>query len=207
MWPGLLLGAFVVAGTTLPPPFVGALATYFVLTLAYSLGLKQRAIVDVLTLAGLYTLRIIAGATAISVSLSFWLLSFSMFIFLSLAFIKRFSELKTARLGNGDGKIHGREYAYEDLGVVSSLGTAAGYLAVLVLALYIQDSHTASLYRTPQVIWLACPVLLFWISRAWIIAHRGQMHDDPIVFALKDKVSWLVGICFIAIFGLARFVA
>jgi hypothetical protein len=87
------------------------------------------------------------------------------------------------------------------------MGTGAGYLAVLVLALYIQDSHTAELYPTPKFIWLACPLLLFWISRAWLIAHRGQMHDDPIVFALKDRVSWLVAGCFIAVFGLARLVA
>ncbi len=207
MWPVLLLVAFILAGLTLPLAFEGVLATYFVLTLAYSIRLKQSAIVDVLTLAGLYTLRIIAGAAAIGVPLSFWLLTFSMFIFLSLAFIKRFSELKRARASGSKEMVRGRGYAHEDLEIVSSLGTGSGYLSVLVLALYIQDSHSASLYQTPQLIWLACPLLLFWISRAWIIAHRGQMHDDPIVFALKDKVSWLMGFCFIIIFGLARFVA
>lgn len=206
-WPLLTITAFAIASITLPPIFAGVLGTYFVLTLAYSLRLKQSAVIDVLTLAGLYTLRIIAGAAAIGVPLSFWLLTFSMFIFLSLAFIKRFSELKTARDNGSQERIRGRGYIHEDLEVVSSMGTSAGYLAVLVLALYIQDSHTAELYATPKFIWLACPLLLFWISRAWLIAHRGQMHDDPIVFALKDRVSWLVAACFFAAFGLARLVA
>ena len=206
-WPLLTMTAFAIAGIFLPPLFSGVLGAYFVLTLAYSLRLKQSAVIDVLTLASLYTLRIIAGAAAIGVPLSFWLLTFSMFIFLSLAFIKRFSELKTARDNGNQERIRGRGYIHEDLEVVSSMGTAAGYLAVLVLALYIQDSHTAELYPTPKFIWLACPLLLFWISRAWLIAHRGQMHDDPIVFALKDHVSWLVAGCFVAVFGLARLVA
>lgn len=206
-WPLLTITAFAIASITLPPIFAGVLGTYFVLTLAYSLRLKQSAVIDVLTLAGLYTLRIIAGAAAIGVPLSFWLLTFSMFIFLSLALIKRFSELKTARDNGSQERIRGRGYIHEDLEVVSSMGTSAGYLAVLVLALYIQDSHTAELYATPKFIWLACPLLLFWISRAWLIAHRGQMHDDPIVFALKDRVSWLVAACFFAAFGLARLVA
>lgn len=206
-WPMLAITAFTIASITLPPIFAGVLGTYFVLTLAYSLRLKQSAVIDVLTLAALYTLRIVAGATAISVPLSFWLLTFSMFVFLSLAFIKRFSELKTARDNGNQERIRGRGYTHEDLEVVSSMGTSAGYLAVLVLALYIQDSHTAELYPTPKFIWLACPLLLFWISRAWLIAHRGQMHDDPIVFALKDRMSWVVAGCFIAVFGLARLIA
>ena len=206
-WPLLAIVAFAIAGVFLPPLFSGVLGTYFLLTLAYSFRLKQSAVIDVLTLAGLYTLRIIAGAAAIGVPLSFWLLTFSMFIFLSLALIKRFSEIKVARDNGKEGQIRGRGYMQEDLEVVSSMGSAAGYLAVLVLALYIQDTHTAQLYATPKFIWLACPLLLFWISRAWLIAHRGQMHDDPIVFALKDRVSLVVAGCFIAVFGLARFVA
>lgn len=206
-WPGFLVVAFALASFLLPLSFVAALSIYFVSTLAYSFNLKKRAMIDVLTLAGLYTLRIIAGAAAVSVPLSFWLLTFSMFIFLSLAFIKRFSELKIARDKGREGNLRGRGYAHDDLEVVSSMGTSSGYLAVLVLALYIQDSHTATLYRTPQFIWLACPLLLYWISRAWLIAHRGQMHDDPIVFALKDAKSWVVAICFVFVFGLARLVS
>jgi 4-hydroxybenzoate polyprenyltransferase len=203
-WPVLLIFAFGLATLMLPVNFVWVLGAYFVLTLAYSLRLKQSAMLDVLTLAGLYTIRIIAGAAAISVPLSFWLLSFSVFIFLSLAFIKRFSELRTARKSGHEGNIRGRGYVHQDLELVSSMGSSAGYLSVLVLALYIQDTHTANLYSAPQVIWLACPILLYWISRAWLITHRGQMHDDPIVFAIKDRVSWVVGACFLCVFALAK---
>ena len=208
-WPVLLLLAFALAGLTcgLPGRFTASLGGYFVLTVAYSLRLKQIPIVDVLTLAMLYTMRIIAGAAAIAVPLSFWLLSFSMFVFLSLAFIKRYSELRAARDAGQVGILRGRGYDPQDLELVSSLGGSAGYTAVLVLALYIQDSHTASLYATPTIIWLACPLLLFWISRAWLIAHRGNMHDDPIVFALKDRLSWVIVALFIAVFVLAKAVS
>jgi len=204
LWPALLVAAFAVAVLTLPTKFVGVLSAYFVLTFAYSLRLKRVPIIDVLTLASLYTIRIIAGAAAIGVPLSFWLLSFSMFFFLSLAFVKRFSELYDMRASGKSGRIRGRGYVKEDLEVVSAQGTASGYISVLVLALYIQDSHTAELYSRPQLIWLACPILLYWISRAWLIAHRGDMHDDPVVFALRDRISWAIGAGVIGVFALAR---
>jgi 4-hydroxybenzoate polyprenyltransferase/phosphoserine phosphatase len=206
-WPLLAATAFILAGMGLPWQFTVSLATYFAVTLAYSLRLKQEPMVDVLTLAALYTLRIIAGAAAIAVPLSFWLLSFSVFVFLSLAFMKRFSELRAARAAGWSTALRGRGYQPEDLELVSSLGGTAGYIAVLVLALYIQDSHTASLYATPAFMWLACPLLLFWISRAWLLAHRGRMHDDPIVFALKDRVSWAVAALFALVFALAKVVS
>jgi 4-hydroxybenzoate polyprenyltransferase len=203
-WPALLLVAVVFSALLMPVLFSVSLGVYFVLTVAYSLQLKQLAVVDVLTLAALYTLRIIAGAAAINVAVSFWLLLFSMFIFLSLALIKRYSELKVARDAGKTGALRGRGYEPDDLELVSSLGGSAGFIAVLVLALYIQDGQAAHLYATPQVIWLACPVMLFWISRAWLIAHRGRMHDDPIVFALNDKVSWGVGAFMLGVLALAR---
>ena len=202
-WPSLLLVAFAIAYAFLPIKFVEVLAAYFAVTLTYSFRLKQVPVLDVLTLAVLYTMRIIAGAAAVSVPLSFWLLTFSMFVFLSLAFIKRFSELKAARSKGAGGQIRGRGYSPDDLEMISSLGGSAGYLAVLVLALYIQDANTAHLYQMPKLIWLACPILLFWISRVWLIAHRGQMHDDPIIFAIKDRVSLATGALFVAIFALA----
>lgn len=205
-WPLFLALALTLAGLGLPWKFTASLVAYFVLTIAYSLRLKQVPVLDVLALAGLYTLRIIAGAAAIGVPLSFWLLSFSMFLFLSLAFIKRYSELCLARKASPSDPLRGRGYNPQDLELVSSLGGSAGYTAVLVLALYIQDSHTASLYATPTFIWLACPLLLFWISRAWLIAHRGHMHDDPIVFALKDHVSWTIAALFATVFVLAKVV-
>ena len=203
-WPALLLVAVVLSVWLMPVLFSVSLGVYFVLTVAYSLQLKQLAVVDVLTLAALYSLRIIAGAAAIGVAVSFWLLLFSMFIFLSLALIKRYSELKVARDAGKTGALRGRGYEPDDLELVSSLGGSSGFIAVLVLALYIQDGQAAHLYATPQVIWLACPVMLFWISRAWLIAHRGRMHDDPIVFALKDKVSWGVGVFMASVLALAR---
>ncbi len=203
-WPVLLALAVVLSVCVMPVLFTVSLGVYFVLTVGYSLRLKQLAVVDVLTLAALYTLRIIAGATAIDVPVSFWLLLFSMFIFLSLALIKRYSELKVARDAGKSGALRGRGYQPEDLELVSSLGGSAGFIAVLVLALYIQDGQAAHLYAKPQLIWLACPVMLFWISRAWLIAHRGRMHDDPIVFALKDNVSWGVGAFMVSVLVLAR---
>lgn len=204
LWPLFLLISFGLAWLLLDPAFMLVLAIYFVVTLAYSLQLKKIVIIDTLTLAILYTLRIVAGAASIAVPLSFWILTFSMFIFLSLAFIKRFSELKSARQLNQDQPLPGRGYQQQDLELVSTMGIGSGYIAVLVLAFYIQDRHTSELYSTPQFIWLACPVLLFWISRAWLITHRGQMHDDPIIFAIKDCMSWIVGFAFLGVFALAK---
>ncbi|SAK74581.1 Decaprenyl-phosphate phosphoribosyltransferase [Caballeronia pedi] len=189
--PVLLAAAFGIALAFLPWRFNAVLLGYYALTLAYSLVLKRRVMVDVVTLAALYTTRIIAGAAAISVRPTFWLLAFSMFFFLSLALVKRYTELH-ATLSAGREKTRGRGYLASDLSVVSSLGTSSGYISVLVLALYIQDQHTAALYRHPQYIWIACPVMLYWISRTWVIAHRGKMNDDPIVFAARDRMSLLV---------------
>ena len=187
----LVLGASLAA--FLPAFFALAFAGYYVLTLAYSLSLKGRVIVDALVLAGLYTMRIIAGAAAIRVVPSFWLLLFSVFLFLSLAFVKRFAELDALRRQQRLRAV-GRGYHVEDLPVLQSLGTAAGYLSVLVLALYINSPAIESLYRRPRVIWLLCVLMLYWISRVWMKAQRGTMHDDPVVFALKDRMSLTVGV-------------
>ena len=200
LWPILLILSFILAVLFLPNAFACVLAIYFLITVAYSFALKRYVILDVLVLAGLYTIRILAGAVAVSVPVSFWLLTFSMFLFLSLAFVKRFSELKTVQAQGFVGKLAGRGYAADDLEVVSTMGVAAGYLSILVLAFYIQDSYTAVLYRTPQIIWLACPLLLYWVSRIWVITHRGNMTDDPIIFAFKDRTSWIIAACFILIF-------
>jgi 4-hydroxybenzoate polyprenyltransferase len=203
-WP-LLLGLAFGLSTLLPPMFIVALLSYFLLTLAYSFVLKEMAIWDVLTLAILYTMRIVAGSAAVGVPLSFWLLLFSMFFFTSLALIKRFSELFNARQRGQTEALRGRGYQPDDLELVSSLGASAGLISILVLGLYIQDSHTAVLYAAPEMLWLACPALLAWLMRAWLIAHRGAMHDDPIVFALKDRTSWLILIFIATAFALGRF--
>lgn len=202
-FPLLLVSAFVGAIAFLPPLFAESLAVYYLLTLIYSLSLKRLMVVDVIALAMLYTMRIIAGIFAFDVSMTFWLLTFSMFIFLSLALVKRYAELREARHKGKTEKTKGRGYYPDDLEMISSLGASSGYLAVMVLALYIQDPNTIALYQHPQIIWLACPLLLFWISRTWLLTHRGQMHDDPIVFAIKDRTSLLVGGLFGLIFWLA----
>ena len=203
LWPLLLLLSAALSWQLLPNLFTFSLLIYLTITICYSFFLKQNAVVDVMLLAMLYTIRIIGGAFAISVPISFWLITFSLFIFVSLAFIKRFSELKAARTYGGIS-LRGRGYSLDDLEVISSMGVSSGYLAVLVLALYIQDTHTAALYSSPEVIWAACPLMLFWISRMWLITHRGQMHIDPIVFAIRDRVSAITAILFVVIFITAK---
>ncbi len=184
---GLLLGLVVGAA------FTAWLVVYFSLTCAYSLWLKRRTLIDCLALAALYTLRIIAGAAAVAITLSFWILAFSVFIFLSLAFVKRYAELRVqAGVGNSDA--HGRGYAVTDAPLVQTLGVTAGYVAVLVLALYLDGETVATLYAKPQLIWFAVPSMLFWVSWVWMKAHRGEMDDDPVLFAIKDKASLAVAV-------------
>ncbi|AWH23400.1 UbiA family prenyltransferase [Stenotrophomonas sp. ZAC14D2_NAIMI4_6] len=175
--------------------FALVLVCYYVMTLSYSLKLKRIVMIDVVLLAALYTVRIIGGAVAIGSELSFWLLAFSMFVFLSLAMLKRYTELASA-LANGKEMAIGRGYSVADLPLVQSLGAAAGYIGVLVFALYINSPESLELYRNPKLLWLLCPILLYWISRMWIVSHRGDMHDDPIVFAAMDRGSQVViGLC------------
>ncbi|MBD3222686.1 UbiA family prenyltransferase [bacterium] len=193
---GLLLApVFLLAGmgmaTLVSPAFLGVVLLYFVATLAYSLVLKRQPVVDVLTLAGLYTLRAIAGGAAIGITLSAWLLAFSMFLFLCLALVKRHTELKS-RQDAGKGDPRGRGYRLADIPVLESLAAAAGYAAVVVLALYVNSDAVVELYARPWGLWLACVLLLYWVSRVLLITHRGEMNDDPVVFALKDRTSVLV---------------
>lgn len=201
--PLLLLVAFGCALWLLPWPFTAALGLYYGMTLAYSIWLKRFMVVDVITLAGLYTMRIIAGALALNLLPTFWLLAFSMFIFLSLALVKRYAELHAARRKGRTDKTRGRGYYPDDLDMIASLGAASGYLSVMVLALYIQDATTAVMYRYPQLIWLACPLLLFWVSRIWMLAQRGVMHEDPIIFAAKDRISLVSAGLILSVFWLA----
>ena len=201
--PLLLLASFGGAALLLPWQFCGVLAAYYSLTLAYSLYLKRQMTVDVIVLAMLYTARIIAGVAAFSLPLTFWILAFSMFIFLSLALVKRYAELREARSREQMDKTRGRGYYPGDLDMIASLGASSGYLAVMVLALYIHDNSTAALYGLPHVIWLACPLLLFWITRVWMLTHRGQMNDDPVVFAIRDRMSQVIGALFLLVFWIA----
>lgn len=202
-FPLLLCTAFAGAALFLPWQFSAVLLAYYALTLAYSLDLKRRMSIDVIALAALYTLRIIAGAAAFQLQLTFWMLAFSMFMFLSLALVKRYAELRDARVKGKKEKTRGRGYYPDDLEMISSLGASSGYLAVMVLALYIHDQATIDLYSSPQIIWLACPLLLFWITRVWMLTHRGLIHEDPVVFAIRDRVSLMVGALFCVVFWAA----
>jgi len=198
----VLLSASLAIALTGRPAFLLWLGVYFALTLAYSFGLKSRVIVDCLALGALYTLRIIAGCAAVGLAMSFWLLAFSLFLFLSLAFVKRFSELSlVAKLGRSDAR--GRGYLVSDLPLVQAMGVTAGFSAVLVLALYINGDTASHTYARPESLWLTIPILLYWISRMWMQAQRGNMHDDPVVFALRDSYSLACA----GLFGLALWVA
>jgi 4-hydroxybenzoate polyprenyltransferase len=186
----LFCGAFLLA-LSVGWRFASVLAAYYVLTLAYSMRLKREAFLDVMTLASLYTLRIIAGSAATNIQLSFWLLAFSVFMFLSLGFVKRYTELDDARQA-GKTTAAGRGYFAADLPLIMTLGVAAGYCTVVVMALYINSADSQLLYRHNKPLWLICPLLLYWISRIWLMTTRGRMHDDPVLFALQDRASLAV---------------
>ncbi|PTL81863.1 UbiA family prenyltransferase [Vitiosangium sp. GDMCC 1.1324] len=189
----VLLGSGVAVALLLPRACLALLATYYVITVAYSFHLKQVVMLDVLLLAGLYTVRIFGGSLAVGVPTSSWLLTFSMFLFLSLALVKRLSEVRRLRLANEAGA-PGRGYVAGDYEQLAMLGVSSGYLSVLVLALYITSKEVTVLYLHPERLWLLCPVMMYWVGRVWLLAHRGQVNEDPVIFALKDKVSYAVGL-------------
>jgi 4-hydroxybenzoate polyprenyltransferase len=179
--------------------FAGVLAAYVVLMIAYSLRLKHVVLLDAVLLAAGYSARVAAGAVAVSILPSTWLIAFCLFLFYSLALIKRYAELTHNRDRQGPSA-HARGYEAVDLPVVATFGIASGYLAVLVLALYLTSGRTPSaLYSQPMFIGLTAVLLLYWISYLWLVANRGQMPEDPVLFALRDSRSWvlvvLMGIC------------
>jgi 4-hydroxybenzoate polyprenyltransferase/phosphoserine phosphatase len=187
-----LMAAALGVGMMLTSRFATVLVCYVILTLAYSLVLKRKLLIDVIVLGGLYTIRVLGGVAASGEQQSQWLLMFSLFLFLSLATVKRCSEL-VARRDAGKPAPPGRGYAIGDLAVLFPLAAAAGYAAVLIVTLYLSSPEVALLYAHPFRMWLICPLLLYWISRVLVLASRGEMHDDPVIFALTDRVSWLTG--------------
>ena len=201
MAPALAIFGCVLAGL-LSGTSLAFLVLYFVLTLAYSLGLKKVVLLDVVVLAGLYTLRIMAGGIAIGIWPSVWLVAFSIFIFISLAFVKRYAELVLMRGVDGD-HAKARSYELNDAELLASKGTAAGYAAVVVLALYIASGAVKVLYSRHQVMWCLCPLLLYWIGYVWLIAHRGRMDTDPLVFAVHDRTSRILILLMLAAFLLS----
>ena len=186
----VLVIAFSIAAY-LNPKFLVVQIIYAIISASYSFKLKQVVLLDVSLLAVLYTLRIIAGTFAVSVDLSYWLIVFSIFIFTSLAMVKRVSELYNLKL-QGKEEVGGRGYTIYDHEIMSAMGSASGFVSVLVLALYIHDPLTAERYSHPQWLWMIVPSILYWIGRVWILAHRGQMNEDPVVFAVHDKVSYFI---------------
>ncbi|MFC0166530.1 UbiA family prenyltransferase [Pseudoduganella danionis] len=182
--------------------FFGVIVVYFLLTLAYSLYLKRLLMVDIVMLAILYTLRILGGAASTGIELSFWLLTFSFFLFLSLALLKRHSELQNLR-GRGQERSHGRGYAIGDSMPIGMMGMNSAFLSVLIFALYFNSANVIRLYQRPAFLFAVLPLLIFWLGRMWLLSFRGVVNEDPLLYVSRDPVSLLVialsgGLCIMA---------
>jgi 4-hydroxybenzoate polyprenyltransferase len=199
-----LAASFALASRLLPIGFLGWLLLYLVSTLSYSLWLKRVGLVDVILLSGLYTLRLLAGGAAAQVFFSPWLAGFSIFLFLSLAMVKRFSELQNAR-ARGSILSNGRGYLLVDIEQLRSFGTASAYASVVVFSLYISNGEVVALYKHPDRMWLLTPLMILWLSRIWLLASRGELDEDPVIFAVTDRMSLLIGAAVVAIAVLAAF--
>jgi 4-hydroxybenzoate polyprenyltransferase len=198
----LLAGSIAIAVSLLPLGFLLWLFLYLVATLSYSLVLKRIVLVDVILLSGLYTVRMLAGAAATKVDISPWLGAFSLFLFLSLAMVKRFSELQNART-RGQALANGRGYLLGDIEQLRSFGTSSAYAAVVVFSFYIGAHDVSSLYIHSNRLWLITPLMIFWLSRVWLLASRGQLNEDPVIFAVTDRISLLTGLAVAVIAALA----
>jgi 4-hydroxybenzoate polyprenyltransferase len=201
---GIALGSIAVglAALVAPRAFVLHLVIYLVLTLVYSLTVKHLLLLDVLLLAGLYTLRLLAGGAAVEIAVTPWLLAFSLFFFLGLAFAKRYGELQRITR-EGATLSSARAYRGDDLELLLTLGATSGYLSVLVLCLYINSDQVGAQYPRPQVLWFLAPLLLYWISRIWFVAKRGELPGDPVAFAVRDRASFVTGALVAAVLGVA----
>ena len=194
MIPLLLIAGFLIA-SRISERFAATVLVYLTCTVLYSFRLKRVPVLDTFILAGLYTIRILAGAVAIDVVPSVWLISFSMFFFLSLALAKRYSELVEMEGTPQEGTIPSRRYQTEDLGTLVSQGSSSGYAAVLVFALYIDSPIVRQQYRHPEIIWLICPLVLYWINHLWLNCVRRRIIDDPVIWALENRVSrWVTAL-------------
>ena len=203
--PMLGLGAVLAAGGLaaafrLPAGAGLSVALYLAVTAAYSLWLKRVVLLDVVTLAGLYVLRVLAGGMAVSVPLSPWFVAFFMFVFLALAVVKRQNELRES----GGSAAGGRAWRTDDLPVLAAIGSAAGFASVVVFALYVQSPEVSERYARPEILWVICPLLVYWLGRMALLANRGAVGGDPLVFALRDRTSWLTGLGALAALAAAR---
>jgi 4-hydroxybenzoate polyprenyltransferase/phosphoserine phosphatase len=186
----------------LPVHFIFALFGYFVLSLSYTFYLKRKLMIDVVTLAALYGIRVVAGGVATGITLSHWLVGFCFFIFLSLALVKRLSEM-IALQKHSVQNIKGRGYRRDDLPIINSLTAASGFVSVLVLALYINSPEVKNLYHRPDLLWGICVILVYWLGRAFLLAGRGEIHQDPVIFTATDRNSLLAAILVAVIFWIA----
>ncbi len=191
------------AALFLPPAFFFVILLYGFITTSYSFFIKRIPIADILTLAALYTLRIAAGGVATDIIISEWLLTFAVFFFFSLATAKRYAELFRMK-AEGREESKRRGYRTSDLSLLTSIGVASGFVSVLVLALYFSSSKVETLYAHPDALWLTCPLMLYWITRIWLLSNRGEMDEDPVIFALKDIPSYLCGVLAVVFLLLAR---
>lgn len=198
MLPILFLVSFGISIAFLTWQFIACLVVYFVLNIAYSLYFKKQIIVDIIVLSVMYSLRLVVGGLLADVPISPWLIEFSVFFFFSLAAVKRFSELFNLREA-GHQSVKRRGYMVGDLGLIRNFGIISGYMSVLIIALYVNSAEVTRLYHTPELLWGISPLLLYWVSRVWFLAHRGKMNEDPIVFTGKDPVSYVVGILVVLI--------
>lgn len=199
----LVLVAISVAATwRLPREFQITLGIYLVITTAYSFLLKRRILLDVICLASLYTIRVVAGSTLEDAPLSQWFLAFSIFFFFSLALVKRVAELRPL-VAESDKAVAGRGYVAADLPMLLSLGTGASMASALVYCLYITSPEITLLYRNPTLLWIGLPLFLYWIGRVWLLTTRGRMNEDPVVFALRDRMSYLIAAGFMVTIWLA----
>jgi 4-hydroxybenzoate polyprenyltransferase/phosphoserine phosphatase len=198
----LLVSGLALTMLVHPPAFTVILLLYLLVTTAYSFYLKRQPMVDVFVLAGLYTVRILAGGIAADVIVTGWLIAFSLFFFISLALVKRYAELARLAVEQG-GKLEHRGYHIEDLGLIQSIGPASGYMAVLTLCLYINAPDVRNLYHSPQYLWTICFVMFFWITRVWFLARRRQLNEDPVIFATTDLLSYVSGLAIVVALWLA----
>jgi 4-hydroxybenzoate polyprenyltransferase len=198
----VFLALAVTLASFLPRAFDVYLALYCVTTLAYSFSLKRVVLVDVIVLSGLYTIRMLAGAGATQTPISPWLAAFSIFLFLSLAFGKRFSELQNLH-ERGVTPANGRGYLLTDIEQLRSFGTSSAYASVVIFSLYISGHDVAVLYHHPSRMWLVTPLMILWLSRVWLLASRGELNEDPVVFALTDHMSLMMGLAVVFITLLA----
>ncbi|HEU4889322.1 MAG TPA: UbiA family prenyltransferase, partial [Thermoanaerobaculia bacterium] len=194
----LLLVAGVVLAYRVSLELVWYLAAYGILSLVYSLFLKRRVFLDVLALSALWTIRVLAGGVAARVEVSDWLLALSVFLFVGLALLKRYADLGLLAAQDAT-QAPGRGYVTGDRDLLRSMGVTSGYMAVLVLALYLTSPTVVRLYESPRLLWLVCPLLLYWIAHMWFLAHRGAIQDDPIVVAARDPASYIVGALILAL--------